>query len=182
MNLMNPISKKFLNLSVRYVLLILFSLGSLWIFYFIFTPFTVYPLYFLFNYFFGAMLNETTIYVRGIPVELIEACIAGSAYYFLLIFNLSTPGIKIPRRLKMIFFAFFIFLIVNILRIFSLTILYMSGSSFFDITHKMFWYLGSVLLVILIWFYQVKIYRIKEIPFYSDLRFLYKNSILAKRR
>ena len=182
MSLMNPISRKFLNLSIRYILLILLSIGSLWIFYFIFTPLTVYPLYFLFNYFFGATLNGTIINVRGIPIEMIEACIAGSAYYLLLIFNLSTPEIKINQRLKMIISAFIIFLVVNILRIFSLTIIYLTGSSLFDIAHKLFWYIGSIVLVIAIWFYQVKKYAVKEIPFYSDIKFLYKHSILIKRK
>ena len=182
MFLMKRISKEFLNIFFRYFLLILLPLGGLWIFYFVFTPLTVYPIYFLLNYFFGATLEGTTVYVRAIPIEMIKACIAGSAYYLLLIFNLSTPKIKITQRLKMIFFAFLIFLAANLLRIFLLTILYMAGSPLFDIIHKLSWYAGSVILVIAIWFYQVKIYKLKKIPFYSDLKFLYKHSILTKRK
>ena len=179
---MKLVPKEFLDIFFRYFLLILLPLGGLWVFYFILTPFTVYPIYFLFNSFFGATLEGTTVYVRSIPIEMIKACIAGSAYYLLLIFNLSTPEIKINQRLKMIFFSFLIFLVVNILRIFLLAILYMTNSPLFDILHKLSWYFGSVLLVIAIWFFQIKIYKIKEIPFYSDLKFLYKYSILTKRK
>ena len=177
---MKGLSREFSDILVRYAALLILSVGGLWIFYFIFTPLTVHPVFFLFNYFFGATLEGTTVYVRSIPIELIKACIAGSAYYLLLIFNLSTPAIKITQRLRMIFFSFLIFLVINIIRIVVLATMYISGSSIFDITHLLTWYAGSVILVVVIWFYQVKIYKLKEIPVYSDLRFLYKHSILKR--
>ncbi|MEK6829209.1 MAG: pacearchaeosortase [Nanoarchaeota archaeon] len=179
---MKKSSNEILSIFYRYLLLIALPLGGLWLFYFVFTPLTVYPVYFLFNYFFGATLDKTTVYVGLVPIELIKACIAGSAYYLLLIFNLSTPNIKINQRLKMLFFAFLIFLVVNILRIFVLGILYMAGSPLFDIIHRLSWYAGSVALIVAIWFYQVKAYKLKEIPAYSDLKFLYRNSLLTKRK
>ena len=49
------------------------------------------------------------------------------------------------------------------------------GFSFFDITHKVFWYFISTIFVVGIWFIEIKIFKIKEIPFYSDLNLLYKN-------
>ncbi len=174
--------KEFLSIIVRYGLLLILSLGGLWIFYFIFTPLTIYPLYFVLNYFFGATLNRTTIMVMSIPIEIIKACVAGSAYYLLLMFNLSTSNIKINQRLKMIIFSFLIFLMVNLLRIFVLTILYITGSPVFDIIHKLSWYAGSTVLVICVWFYQVKIYSLKNIPFYSDLKFVYAHAFLRKRK
>ncbi len=179
---MNRSTHEFFDIILRYALLVLLSIGNLLIFYLVFTPITVYSVFFLFNSFFTAMLNGTTIYVKLIPIEMIPACIAGSAYYLLLIFNLSTPGIKISRRLRMIFFSFLFFLIVNVLRIFLLGVMYISGSPIFDIAHKVSWYFGSVFLIMLIWFYQVKIYKVKEIPFYSDLRFLYKHSLLKIKK
>ncbi len=178
---MNKKIGEFRDIIIRYILLIALSFNGLFIFYLIFTPLTVYPLFFIFNYFFGAVLDGTTIYAGDIPIEIIKACVAGSAYYLLLIFNLSTPDIKINQRLRMIFFSFLIFLAVNILRIVILSIMYISGSSLFDITHLLTWYAGSVILVIAIWFWQVKIYRLKDIPFYSDLRFLYKHSVLNRK-
>jgi exosortase/archaeosortase family protein len=160
----------------------MFSLLGLEIFYFVFTPLTIYPVYFLFNYFFGATIHGTTLSVGSVNIEMIKACIAGSAYSLLLIFNLSTPGIRINQRLRMIFLAFAIFLIANVLRILVSALFYLSGSPLFDITHKLFWYFGSVILITVIWFFQVNAYKIKSIPFYSDLKFLYGHSILKKRR
>ena len=180
---MKNFHRVFGNILARYFILVILSLGGLWAFYLIFTPLTTYPVFFLFDYFFGATLDTeiAVIFVEGIPIELIKACIAGSAYFLLLIFNLSTPNIKIAQRLKMISFSFLIFLIVNILRIFLLGVMYIKGSSLFDITHLTTWYAGSVILVIAIWFYQVKAYKLKEIPFYSDLKFLYHHSLFKKR-
>lgn len=107
-------------------------------------------------------------------IELIGACIAGSAYYLLLIFNLSVPDVKLKKRFKMLAFAFLAFLVINIIRIFLLSILFLSNSQWFDITHKLFWYVGSIVFVVGIWFFEVKYFKIKKIPIYSDLRFLFK--------
>ena len=119
------------------------------------------------------MINFT----NNITIELIKACVAGSAYYLLFILNMSVPKIKITKRLKMILFSFITLLIINLLRIFALSVMYVNHVSWFGLAHKLFWYAGSIIFVLLIWFHQVKKYKIKEIPFYSDLKFLYKKAI-----
>jgi exosortase/archaeosortase family protein len=180
---MKQIFREFSGILLRYLLLLALSFGSLYAVYLAFTPLTVYPVFFILDLLFGAALKGSIVYAASVPIEMIRACIAGSAYYLILVFNLSTPGIKTWQRSRMIFFAFLIFLAVNIFRIVLLASMYISGSAFFGITHKLFWYFGSIVLVIMIWFFQVKIYRIKEIPFYSDIKFLYKHSVFgAKRR
>ena len=166
--------KSFFDILVRYVILILIAVPNLWLFYFIFTPLTANSVFFLLNLFYDAILVSGKIIIinRTIPIELVEACIAGAAYYLLLILNLSTPGIKTKKRIKMILLSFLIFLIANILRIFFLSFVAISGSNLFDITHIVFWYAISTLFVVAIWFAEVKIFRIKSIPFYSDIKFL----------
>lgn len=168
--------KKILDIILRYAILIIAAIANLWIFYLVFTPLTVLPVFWLLDLFYDALLVSGRIILinRMIPIELIEACIAGAAYYLLLILNLSTPGIKLNKRVKMIALSFIFFLVVNILRIFILSLVAVSGSSFFDITHIFFWYALSTVFVVAIWFAEVKIFKIKEIPFYSDLRLLYK--------
>lgn len=169
---------RFLSLLIRYSILVVITFPNLWIFYKIFTPLTIYGVYYLLGFFFDVSLMKSIIVVGNIPIEIIGACVAGAAYYLLLIFNLSTPKIKVGKRLKMLFLAFIIFYILNVLRIFSLV--FLLDSPWFDVTHKLFWYFGSVILVIGIWFFEVIYFRIKEIPFYSDLKFLYKHSIIKK--
>lgn len=178
---MKRVAKKFWGILIRYSILVIITIPNLWLFYLIFLPLTIYPSYFLFSLFFNASMNGQLITLDNcFPIEFIGACVAGSAYYLLLILNLSVPDIKIKKRLTMILFSFLILLIINIMRIFILGLLFASRSSVFDITHKFFWYLMSVLFVAGIWFAEVKLFRIKKIPLYSDLRFLYKNSIMKK--
>jgi len=176
---MNKKEKRFLGISIRYLFLILVAFNSFWIFYFILRPLTLYPVYFLLKTFYNVSLSGIILQVEKVSIEIINACIAGSAYYLLLILNLSIPS-KIFKRLKMICFAFLLLLIMNILRIFFFSLLAISGSSFFDLTHKIFWYFLSIFFVLGIWFLEVKIFKIKEIPLYSDLKFIYGNSSLKK--
>lgn len=167
---------------MRYIILIISTFPNLIIFYFVFTPLTIYPVFFLFSLFFDVTLRNTTIFMSNCPfIELIEACIAGSAYFLLLILNLSIPNIKISKRILMIVSSFIVLLLVNIIRIFVLGLLFFSGTKWFDITHEIFWYFGSIVLVVLIWFFEVKLFKIKEVPFYSDIKFLYSLSNLNKK-
>jgi exosortase/archaeosortase family protein len=107
---------------------------------------------------------------NGTAIGLIDACIAGSAFYLLLILNLSTPKIKIKQRIFILLFDYFIFLVLNILRIFLLSILLINSSQIFYIVHLVFWYVISVILVLLIWIITVKLFKIKEAPFFSDIK------------
>jgi exosortase/archaeosortase family protein len=161
---------------MRYAILILISFSNLWIFYLFLTPLTVYPVYFLLNLFFDINLSGNIIFFlsHNFSVEIIEACIAGYAYYLLTILVFSTPKIKLNKRIKMLAFSFSVLLIINILRIVILLPVYIYSPNLFDILHKISWYFLSVILVVGIWFFEVKKFKIKEIPFYSDLKFLSK--------
>ncbi|MBU2562063.1 MAG: pacearchaeosortase [Nanoarchaeota archaeon] len=175
-------SREFLDILFRYSFLVLTGFFGLNLLYSLFNVLTLYPSHFLINLFFDANLNENLITVSScFPIEIVGACIAGAAYYLLLILNLATPKINLKKRLKLIVLSFLSFLVLNLIRIFLLSLMFISNSSFFDITHKLFWYFGSTLFVVIIWFAQVKIFKIKDIPFYSDLKFLYKNSLLKRK-
>lgn len=174
-------SKSFLNIFLRYFILILVAIPNLWLFYKILTPLTIYPTYFLLNLFFDVSLKGIVMsFPNNLSIKIIEACIAGSAYYLLLIINLSIPAIKLPKRLKLILISFVSLLIINIVRIVFLSSILVTGISWFDVAHKVLWYVGSIIFVLVIWFLEVKYFNIKAIPFYSDLKFIYKNSALKK--
>ena len=132
---MKEINKRFMTIFLRYAIMLLIALPSFWIFYFVFTPLTIYAVYFTLNVFFEVFLTGNVIILGGqIPIEIIPACVAGSAYYLLLILNLSIFKIKLSDRLKMISLSFLAFLIINILRIF------------------IFWYMMSKVIEDGIWF------------------------------
>jgi len=177
---MNKAAKQFTDILLRYTILILAAIPNLYIFYLIFTPLTIYPVYFLLNLFFEPSLMGSIILINNIPIEIIKACVSGSAYYLLFMLHLSIPNIKIKKRIKMILLAFTSLLILNILRIFLLSIMIMNDSAWFGITHMFFWYVLSIGFVLGIWFLEVKFFKIKQTPFYSDLKFIYNHSTLKK--
>jgi exosortase/archaeosortase family protein len=173
--------KKFLSIILRYLFLALIAIPGFDFFYFIFLPLTKFPVFYLLNFFYEPIVFGNAIFILGKSIEIVNACVAGSAYYFLLILNLSTPNIKWTKRIKMVFFGFLTFLGINILRIFILSIMYLNDSQFFDFTHKLFWYLGSTLFIVVIWFVQVRKNKVKSIPFYSDLKYIYGKSNFKKK-
>lgn len=154
---------------LRYIILVLAAINNLWLFYAIFTPLTVYPVFYALNLFFNASLSNTTIILEGSSIQLIKACIAGSAYYLLLILNLTTP-MPIKKRIISIIFSFLSFLVVNIARIIFFSILLLKSFSLFNTLHLIFWYLLSGIIVFLIWLAEIRIFKIKDIPVYSDIR------------
>ena len=88
------------DIILRYLILVLVAIPNLWLFYLIFTPLTAYPVYWLLSLPYDASIlsNNIILINQAISIELVEACIAGAAYYLLLILNLSTPKIKIKKR------------------------------------------------------------------------------------
>jgi hypothetical protein len=52
--------------------------------------------------------------------------------------------------------------------------MFLNNSAWFDITHKLFWFVLSIIFVALIWILTIKVFRIREVPVYSDVAFILK--------
>jgi exosortase/archaeosortase family protein len=162
------------NMFFRYALLIILALGNLALFYKVFTPLTVQPTFIVLESLYNAVLLEgNVIFFKGFYVEIIPACVAGAAYYFLTILNLTTP-MNISKRIKSLAFLAISFLILNTLRIIIFAMLLFKGYQYFDLTHNLTWYFGSTILVVIIWFVNVYKFKIENIPVYTDLGNLIK--------
>ena len=173
--------RKAIFIFIRYLILILITLPNLFLLYFIFTPLTIYPVNSILSLFYNSQLTGNQISINNTSIELIDACTAGSAYYLLLLLNLSIP-MSLKKRIYSIAFSFFIFLAVNILRISVFTILLVNSFKYFDITHKIFWYFLSGIIVFLVWLITIKTFKIKEIPFYADIKFFTSKIKKQKRK
>jgi len=167
---------------LRYIILIVIAIPNFFIFYLIFTPLTIYPVFYLINLFANATIYGKVISFNEQTIEIVGACVAGSAFYLLTILNLSTPNIKLKKRIYMLLISYLIFLIINILRIVLLSFLLYTGSPYFDVTHKILWYSLSTIFVLVIWFSEVKYFNIKSIPAYSDVKYLYNQSSFSNWR
>ena len=167
------------DLAARYGLALALSINSLFIFYYIFGPLTFYPVLFILKLFYSAGLSGLELLiVNSYEISLVDACIAGSAYYMLAILNLTTRGIAFFKRIKIFFLDAALLLALNILRIVILAILLVESSALFDVMHFIFWHVVSVAFVVFIWLFTIKIYKIKEIPVWSDI--LYLKSLMKK--
>jgi exosortase/archaeosortase family protein len=165
--------KETIDLISRYLLLAILPLGGLYIFYSIFTPLTVYPAYFAFSKLYGAkLLTGNVIFFKGYYAEIVQACVAGAAYYLLAILNLTTP-MHIKKRIKSLLFIAVSFLIINIIRIIIFGMLFSKGYQYFDVAHELVWYFGSTIIVVVVWFANVWLFKVKAIPIYTDMMHLF---------
>lgn len=173
-------NKYLLGMLSRYLIILLLALGNLYLFYAIFTPLTVYPSYIIIKLISQSaqLINPTTIKVLNYEILFIPACIAGSAYFLLFLLNLTAP-MPVKVRVKSLAFLVCSFLILNIFRITLFTILFVSEFAYFGIFHLAFWYAGSTIFVAVLWFVNVKIFKIKSIPGFTDINNLLKE---ARRR
>ncbi|MBC8435105.1 pacearchaeosortase, partial [archaeon] len=112
---MTKIDKKIYSVFNRYILIFILGLSDLVLFYFLFTKPTVLVSNFLLNLVSPTILFGNTILFKEVLIELVKACIAGSAYYLLIILALAVPNIKVTRRLKLIGFLFVSLFIFNTL-------------------------------------------------------------------
>ena len=158
---------------LRYLVMLLFVILAYFI-YDILTPLTVCASAYLLKLFYDINISGHFIIInKRLFIEIISACVAGSAYVLLFMINLSTP-MKKKQRFYSVIFSFLVLFILNVLRIVFLSILAVNQFRFFDLTHKFFWYILSTLFVVGIWFMTAEIFSIKKIPVYSDLKYFIK--------
>jgi len=170
--------KRILESAFRYGIAVVVGL-FISIFYLIFTPLTMLFLSSMLKLLFSIKVFSNFIFYNGIAIEIIPACIGGSAYYLLFLLNILTPQIKSRTRLYAFIFSAALFFIFNLLRLFILVSLEFSNINTY-FYHKLFWYLGSTLFVFFIWIASIKIFKIKEIPVVSDFIWLIKSKKSAK--
>ena len=167
---MNKQSKKILGLLIRYFTILLIGIGNLYIVYKLLTPLTIHTLNAVLSLFTATTAIDNIIHLSRTHIEIVPACVAGAAFYLLLILILSTADIKPETRIKAILTAFVMFFVLNIVRI--LILIPMINTSYFETIHWIFWHLVSTIFVVAVWFSVVKIHKIKSIPVYSDAKYI----------
>ncbi len=167
-------NKKLTLLTLRYTLALLlgFFIG---LFYKIFTPLTLRTLYLALSTISNVSLSGYSIIVNGIVIDIIPACVSGSAYYLLFALGMLTQ-MNILKRLSLILFDFFMFFMFNILRILFLIYLLIKHvtPSLYDIIHKSLWFFLSTLLILFIWWLSIKLFDVRSIPLVSDIQYIVK--------
>lgn len=166
--------KELEDIIIRYTILVGIAAFGIPVIYKIFTPLTLYPVFFLLKIIGQTTLHAPAIIIfQGLKIEIIPACVAGAAYFLLLVLNIATP-LEYKKRIKGLLFLLGGFLIINILRIVFLSILALQQSQLFEIVHKTSWYFGSTLMLLLLWSAHVYLLKIKEVPLYTDVQTILK--------
>ena len=176
---MNKQSKRIIGMFARYFALLLIGSGNLYVIYAILTPLTVRVTTAVVSIFTPTTLVGNLIGTAGVTIEIIPACVAGAAFYLLLILTLSTPNVKPITRTKAILTAIAILFALNITRI--LILIPLIKSNYFQTIHWLTWHVASTIFVVATWLVIIKIYKIKSIPIYSDIKYL-SNTIKNPKR
>lgn len=155
------------------------------IFYVIFSYLTIYVPFLLLRLFgFNAIIEPSvsSIYINQYSFFFVPACIASSAYYLMSLLVLTTRDISLNKSIKMLLIGFLGIFTLNIIRIVFLILVFIYfGLDIFNKVHLVFWYGVSTLFVVIIWLFLTKLYKIKTIPVYSDIKYLYKLSKTKKK-
>tara|TARA_Y100000310_G_C20416895_1_gene684763 strand:- start:92 stop:619 length:528 start_codon:yes stop_codon:yes gene_type:complete len=160
-------TKTIYSIISRYLIIFLLGLGELFIFYAVLTPTTLYPVYAILDIFYEVDLSGIVLSINNYSIEIVKACVAGAAYYLLIALNLATP-MSLNKRIRTLLYIITALFALNVARITFLSVLFVNNVPGFDFTHKIFWYGLSTVFVIGVWFSSVHIFKIKQIPVYSD--------------
>ena len=130
----------------------------------------------------GVTIVQNSLVIGEKYFTLIPACIALPAYYLLFFLILTTKDLSFKKSLTLFFTGSFLILLMNVIRIDILILAFSGlGKSWFEYIHLFLWKFVSGVYVALVWIYLIKKYNIKEIPVYSDFKYLYSKSLFKKR-
>ena len=175
-------NKYYNNLVIRFIMLLIVTVGYP-LFYTILLPITLYPSYFILNLFYDVLIIGNSLGINNIGFKFIEACVAGAAYYLLFLLVIGTKDLSWKKGLKMFFLGVLLILGMNVLRISILVNIAVElGKNYFDSVHLLFWNFVSGIYIAIVWIILVKLFKVKKIPYYSDLKYFYDKSLLKKRK
>ncbi len=146
------------------------------LFYSVLGPITLYGSYFLTSIFYEASLKGDILQVSGFDLKFIPACAAVSAYLLLVILILLTKDIGFKRGIAVLLIGALMIYAANLIRIEILIwLLVNKGLDYFKTLHLFFWKVLASIYVAFVWVFLTRLFKIKEIPLYSDLKYLLLN-------
>lgn len=107
-----------------------------------------------------------------VTVNVVKACVTASAYYLLALFCIITMGVALWKRVLMFLIGSALIFGMNLARIVILVIILLKDQDVFKATHDFLGLLLSVGYVVLVWALLSLLFKVKAVPFYSDIRFL----------
>ena len=142
--------------------------------YLVFSPLTIWLTGGIMQIFYEVQIHKNVLFFPAFnaSIEIVDACVAGSAYFLLFLLNVLTRDLKLLKRIYLLLFSFACLFLINVIRLVLIIPMFLSNSAWFDFTHKFFWFVLSIIFVVLIWILSVKVFRISKVPVYSDVAFI----------
>ncbi len=167
---MNKDEKKTINIFLRYSLILILGSFNLYIIYKILTPLTIQATSLAIRIFTPTILTSNIIQFNQTTIQIVPACVAGSAFYLLLVLFLSLSTMSPKARLRAILTALTALFTLNITRILFLASI--ANYPSFETIHWIFWHIVSTIFVVAIYIATIRYYKIKQLPIISDLKYL----------
>ncbi len=114
-------------------------------------------------------------------INIVKYCVTASAYYLLALFCIVTWNIALWKRFLMFLIGSALIFGMNIARIVLLIVTLLNNQEGFQAAHFALNFLLSVVYVVIIWALLSFLFRVKAVPFYSDVKFL-TQEMFSKRR
>jgi len=105
-------------------------------------------------------------------INIVKYCVTASAYYLLALFAIITMGIALWKRIIMFLLGTILIFAMNLARIVMLIVVLLNNSEGFKGTHAALGLFLSIIYVIFIWVLLSILFKVKTVPFYSDIKFL----------
>ena len=161
-------------MAIRYLSTIILMVFGLKIVYFLISSLTFNLSYYSLFYYNPTLVSEASFIIGNHKLNFISACTAASAYLLLALLTLTTD-LNLKKSIKVFLLGSVLILIANIIRIDILIIALIEfGSRTFNTLHLFFWKVLSTVYVVLLWIFLTKIFKIKNIPIYTDFKEIYK--------
>jgi exosortase/archaeosortase family protein len=171
--------KRFVSLVVRYVLLLVVGF-NLPFFYGLLLRFTVVVSSFVFSLFSSPLVVDNFIRLPFVVLEIIPSCVAGSAFYLLLVLSFSLGSTSWSKRLLVFFFSASLLFLFNVFRIVILA--FLGSSNFFPVLHWLFFTFLSTVVVVLLWLFALRLFSVSAIPFWTDVGLLLEKADYSKAK
>ena len=163
---------KTLFIFARYVLIAIAATGNFYVFRKLLTGPTLAATAAALRLFFDDVcVTSPYIFVHGVTTEIAASCVAALAYYFMFVLIFSTDHVKPAKRLMALAGSFTILFVLNIARMVFLV--FIVHKPYFNTAHFLFEHLFFSVVVVAVWAGIAFFMKIKTVPVYSDLKYLY---------
>jgi len=108
----------------------------------------------------ASLKSSTILAVKGLNVAFIDVsmdCTGWKSLYALFALTISTPKIKIKKKLVFLLFSLPCIFFFNIFRIAFTTYVYLMNPQSFEFVHNFFWQWGLILTILFSWVIFLKI-------------------------